>query len=435
MSLARFKGIAGINAFWPLGGPQVIHDGVALRPRPAPGTFLFADGPPSHHFREEVLTRVIDAGFDHIRVQYEPMTLMWAIEHNDTAFLEWLLDYYQECVDLIIDSGLHVVLSGILAGYANIMLLETVFAGTNAPRYQVYRNHLLALCNRFSSYAPERFCIELLNEPPGNGSTVARPEPNWSVMYTGNWSTDYQPDLYNLMRTALPEHTIICTSDGWSNWQTLTQLQPNPTMKADHNILWTYHPLFPTPVSLAGYVYNQYFYIQRLRYPPGAGGQTLSQAIEAMEKLVDEYPTVATGGDPVATKAGLIYDLTQYFQNPQDINWIKYRVNACTQWARDNDIPPGNIYAGEWGATRDNTGFPGNVLGTPRGSKGCTRIDRIHLHRDMCQAFWEAGQRHAVDHLDTLNYGITYAENNQIGEFDPLIIKAMRLDRKRVFLT
>lgn len=431
--LAQFRGAAGINAFWPLGGPQVILEGGLPRPRPQPQTFLMADGPPGRHFRPEVIQWVKDAGFDHIRVQYEPMTIMWAIENDDPEFLEWLLDYFDHCVEEIIHGGLGVVLSGILAGYADVMLLETVFAGMSAPRYLIYKEHLVALARKFKKYDPRRFCIELLNEPPGNGSTVVRPEPNWDVMYTGNWATDYQPDLYALMREEMPNHTIICTSDGWSNWQTLTQLEPSTEMAEDHNIIWTYHPLFPTPVSLSGYVYNQYFYIQRLHYPPGNNGQLLSEAIAHMEALVDARPEVATGGNPTATKAGLNYDLHQYFENPQDINWIRYRVNACTAWARSKGIPPGNVYASEWGATRDSTGFPGNILGTPLGSKANTRLDRIYLHRDMAQAFYEAGQRHAVDHLDTLNYGITLEQNNKIGPFDPLLIRELRLWRRRLF--
>jgi len=250
-------------------------------------------------------------------------------------------------------------------------------------------------------------------------------------MYSGDWAKDYQPDLYALVRNEMPDHSIICTSDGWSNWQTLTQLDPGP-LAADHNIIWTYHPLFPTPVSLEGYVYNQYFYIQRLHYPPGAGGQTLEQSINSMEALVDAYPDVATGGNPEGTKAGLNYDLHNYYNIPQDYSWIKARCLDVTAWARSYGIPPGNVYAGEWGATRDNTGFPGILLGTARGSNACTRLDRIHHALDMTRAMLLAGHRRAVDHLDTLNYGITMAQNNQIGPFDPRILYACAPKRIRL---
>ena len=430
--LASWKPIKGICAFWPLGGPQVIQQAGKNRPRPAPDTFLFTDGPPANHFRPQVIAWLKEAGFDHVRIQYEPMTIMWAIENNDAPFLEWLLDYFEDTCTRILAGGLGVCLSGILANYAEVMVFDTVFAGMNAPRYQVYKEHLRQLCRRFKDTDPGQFCIELLNEPVANGSTVVRDSPNWHIGYTGNWATDYQPDLYALYREELPRHTAILTSDGWSNWETLTQLVPTETMLADNNIIWTYHPLFPTPVSLAGYVYNQYFYTQRLRYPPGAGGQTLAEAIAHMEALVDEFPHVATGGNPEGIKAGLRGDLQRYFQDPQGYDWILERVMATTNWARSFDIPAGNVYAGEWGATRDSTGFPGNILGSAVGSKACMRIDRIHLHRDMCRAFRAAGQRHAVDHLDTLNYGITLAQNNKIGPFDKLITGAMELDRARI---
>lgn len=431
--LAAWRPIKGICAFWPLGGPQVIVQNGKNRPRPAPGTFLLADGPPSHHFRPQVLNWCKEAGFDHIRVQYEPLTIMWAIENNDQVLLNWVLDYFEETCRLILDGGLGVCLSGILANYADVMRFESVFAGMNAPRYQIYKEHLRQLCRRFADTDPEQFCIELLNEPVANGSTVVRDSPNWHIGYIGNWETDYQPDLYALYRQELPNHTAILTSDGWSNWETLTQLVPTETMLADHNIIWTYHPLFPTPASLAGYIYNQYFYIQRLHYPPGAGGQTEAEAVAHMESLIEKYPDVSTNGNIEGTRNGLRFDLNMYFNQPQGFEWILERVMATTNWARKYGIPAGNVYAGEWGATRDSTGFPGNILGSPVGSEAEKRIDRIHLHRDMCRAFRIAGQRHAVDHLDTLNYGITLAQNNQIGEFDPLIIKSMEMDRARIY--
>lgn len=425
-TLAAFRGAVGINAFWPLGGPQVIMDAGSgqLRPRPMPGTFLFADGPPALHFRPEVLSWVSDAGFDHIRIQYEPMTIMWAIEHGDTTFLAQLLDYFEDCVTRIMAAGIGVVLSGILAGYANIMLLDSVFAGKTAARYIIYKQHLQKLCERFAHTDPRLFCLELLNEPPGNGSTVVRDHPNWGAMYTGNWATDYQPELYALVRAAMPRHSIICTSDGWSNWETLTQLNPG-ALAADHNIIWTYHPLFPTPVSLAGFVYNQYFYVQRLRFPPGAAGQTMAESIAAMIALVDKYPEVATNGDPAATKAGLTYDLNRYYNDPQGWDWIQARCNDVTTWARSYGIPPGNVYAGEWGFTRDSTGFPGNILGTALGSHACTRLDIAHGCRAMTTGIINAGQRRAVDHLDTLNYGVTMAQNNKVGPFDTLVLRAL----------
>ena len=430
--LAAWRPIKGICAFWPLGGPQVIVQNGKNRPRPAPDTYLFADGPPRHHFRPEVLAATRAAGFDHIRVQYEPMVIMWAIENGDQALLDYALDYTEDVCRTIMRGGLGVCLSGILANYADVMTFPSVFAGLEAPRYQVYKEHLRQLCRRFADTDPNVFCIELLNEPVANGSTVVREKPNWFIGYTGDWAADYQPDLFALYREELPRHTAILTSDGWSNWETLTQLVPTEAMLADQNIIWTYHPLFPTPASLAGYVYNEYFNIQHLAYPPGSGGQTLPQAIAAMEATVDAFPDVAANANPEAVKAQLRGDLERYFNDPQGFEWILERVMATTEWARSFGIPAGNVYAGEWGATRDNTGFPGNILGTPLGSKGLRRIDRIHLHRDMCRAFRVAGQRHAVDHLDTLNYGITLAQNNKIGPFDPLIVDAMEMDRARI---
>ena len=446
-ALATWRCSSGINAFWPLAGMQVVHDGGGNPViRPAPNTYLFGDGPGNYatlaevpdtwHFRSTVLQQVRAAGFDHIRLQYEPTPIIWALMHDDTELLDFVLSQFDISVNAIMGAGLGCVLSGILTGYADLMLPRQALAGLASEGYDFYKQHLLLLGERYADRDPTLFALELLNEPPGNGSTTVRPPGyfNWGVLYTGDWQTDYQPDLYAALRAVMPDHTMLLTCDGWSNWEILKSYDPSP-YASDTNIIWQYHPLEPTPASLSGYIYNQYFYVQRLAYPPGANrldasAGTLAGSIAAMEALVDKYPNVATGGNPAATKAGLEFDLGSYYGSPENFVWIKARIDALTEWARENGTAPGNLYAGEHGATRDSTGFPGNLLGLAFGSKALTRLDRIHLYRDMSRAILVNGHRRAPDHLDTLNYGITYGQNLTIGAFDRLIIHALAPRRR-----
>ena len=148
-TLATWRCSSGIDAFWPLAGMQVVHDEYD-NPivRPAPNTYLFCDGPGNYatlaevpdtwHFRSAVLQQVKDAGFDHIRVQYEPTPIMWALMHDDTELLDFVLSQFDISVDAILGAGLGVMLSGILTGFADLMPPDVVFAGLASDNYDFY---------------------------------------------------------------------------------------------------------------------------------------------------------------------------------------------------------------------------------------------------------------------------------------------------------
>lgn len=448
MTMATWRGVTGICAFWPLGGMQVVKIDGEPRVRPAPNTYLFADGPGDYanledvpdtwHFRTANLKKIVDAGFDHVRVQYEPTPIIEAILRNDTALLDFVLTQFDLTVKAILNANLGVALSGILAGFAGIMPPSRVFAGISAPEYLAYKEHLRILAERYAWTDPSMFVLEVFNEPPGNGSTVQRPAgfPNWGALYTGNWETDYQPELYQVIRDAMPEHTVILTCDGWSNWEILTTYDPTRYLH-DTNVIWTYHPLEPTPASLCGFIYNQYYYIQRIAYPPGFHDGdgvigTLEGSIADMERLIALRPWVATNGNPAATAAGLRSDLQSYYGTPEGYDFLAKYIGRITTWARRYGIPPGNIYASEYGSIRDNAGFPGNLLGLSIGTIGSTRLDRLHLYRDVTRVCIQNGHRRAIDHLDTPDYGITDNPSIFVGEFDPLIIDALALRNRRL---
>ncbi len=431
MERAAFRGAVGINDFWPFGGPQA--DTAAngqIRFRPAPNTFLFAEAPFSQHVNPRVQAMLIDAGFDHIRVQYHPGPWMQAIAQNDRGFLEYMFGHLDDCVNSLVNAGLGVNLSAIPTGYANLYSINTILGGLGNADYELYKRHLVAFADRYRKYDPRTLMIELINEPPGNGTQTVRASPNWDPQYTGDWQTQYQPDLYKFMRHLMPEHTLGLTSDGWSNWETLCQMDTT-LYRQDKNIIWGFHPIFPVPAAQQGFIYNQYQYIERLHYPPGAGGQTRDSAIATMTARVNADPSL-NAQQKAGTIAGLTGDLHYYFDTPQDYAWVKECHRRVAVWADTNNISRANVMSGEYGMVRDNTGFPGNVLGSARGYLGGTRLDRIHLYRDCKRASFEYGFRHAPDHLDTNDYGITTGQNNQIGVFDPLILDA--LSPKRLIL-
>lgn len=242
MTFATWQGNAGICAFWPLGSMQVDLAGV----RPAPGTYLLGDGPGNvgseswipdgyvWHFDRTNMARIVAAGFDHVRLQYEPTPLIVAIMNDDAMLLEFVLGQFDMCVQAIIESGLGLVMSANLTGAGDVMPVSSVLAGLSSANYIAYKAHLLLLAARYRGLSPSRFAIELMNEPPAAGS------------YTGNWEHDYQPDLHAALRAALPLHTMILTCDGRSSWFVLPTYR-GAHFASDPNIIWTYHLIDPPP--------------------------------------------------------------------------------------------------------------------------------------------------------------------------------------------
>lgn len=427
LPLAKFKGKCGIVDFWPFAGPQVDDEGDGLVFRAKPNTFLFAQSPMELvHITPAVRTQLTTAGYDFVRIQYHPGVFMQGIAQNDPDYLAYLFGLYDNAIHSLVDNGIGVVLSAIPTGFANIYTPADILGGIDSADWALYKQHLTLIGTRYANIDPTLLAIEAYNEPPGNGTTTVRPNPpggpNWSPQYTGDWATQYQPEAYALLRSVMPHTTIILTSDGWSNWETLTQIDPTQYLH-DDNLMWTFHPLFPVPACEQGYPYNQYQYIQGLNYPPAIHGQTSASEIAKMTAIVNA--TNLSAPDKASTIAGLANDLEFYFNTPQDYNWILGCFVAVRDWARSFGIPPGNCFAGEYGMVRDNTGFPGNILGQSAGYMGGTRLDRIHLYADCSRAAQAVGMPYSPDHLDTLDFGFTTAQNNSIGPFDPLIQKAV----------
>ncbi len=399
-----FAGVAGINVFWPFGGPLVVDQ---FDPdtdySPCPEIYVpLAYGPWDAHVTPAVYAQCLEAGFDHFRVQINPGPWMQALGDGDTEYLAQLDAFLDTCVQLNVANGVGTVIDPYPTGYVRDSAVD-ILSDLGSAEFANFKATLLHWVERYSTaaYPPSLVCFELFNEPPAPG------------LYPTDWAGVIQPQLYAAVRAAAPNHTIILTGANYSDIAHVTALDP---AQFDPNCLYTAHPFIPVAAALQGYVFNQYEYTVGVRYPPDAGFQ--ASAITAMEAAVNASTTL-TSAEKTSTIAGLTSDLNAYFETPQNGAWIIEQLALLTTWAAGAGLPPAAVILGEWGMTRPNTGFPGVPI---PGYQGGSRLDRIFYYRDFMAAISRLGMRSSPDHLDTLDYGITVGQNGTIGAWDDLLI-------------
>lgn len=397
----RWQGNAGINVFWPIGGP-VRSGGVY----PADPYSIASSGAWATHVTAAVLQSCLDMGFDHFRLQPSPAPFLEAMAAGDTA----KVDGYHTAMDAVvadcINAGIKVMYSPFLSS-PNIE--PTVpLQGIETADYIRYRDWLVATAQRYVSYGDD-FAIGTMNEPP------------WVSSFPADWPNVVQPDLFAAIRAVAPDMTIAVTSADYSSHHLLagsdwsgTQTTANGLDPAmfDANTLYEFHPFLPAPFCLAGAAYNDpYKYVPDLTWPPNPAEKTTMLA--AMEAKVNADGTLS-GTDKTNKINSLTTELGYFFDMPQGKTWIANQINYVEVWRTAKGLPPNAVYAGEYGKTRDNASWAGG-----------TRLNRIRYHRDLSAVLLPLGYRVAADHLDTYDYGVTHGTGETIGAWDIPLMKAI----------
>lgn len=402
-----FESASLVGVFWPWGGPTLKDptnfDVWDENPFSFEGTFI-------ERMTPKVMTMLRNAGFQGFRFQVMPAPWLVAIAEGNEAQVERLNKMLDDAVRHSLKHGFSVMICPFYTGYAG-WDAESVLNGLDNPKWLALKELWVRWVGVLRKYSPRRVALELFNEPPIN-----------SRYPLASWNDTLQPDLYKLLRRVAPKHTLVVTSSDWSSKEEFVKLNPIAS-GFDGNTIYTYHPLRPVVPSLQGYVYNQYQYTTGIHYPPDP--KYKAGDIARMQAAVNADARLSSA-EKTATIAGLTADLNDYFDTPQDRNWIKAYLNEINAWAAGYNIPPGALFAGEYGMTRPNIGFPG--IDIP-GYEGGSRLDRIHLYGDWSSEIIIAGHRRAPIHLDTLDYGLTNGINADIGELDPLIVRAIAPNR------
>lgn len=398
-----FESAVMLGVFWPFGGPTLKDPNNPNVWDPNPFSF---EGTFRERMTPAVMNMLRNAGYQGFRFQVMPAPWLVAIANGDEYQAKRLDAMLEDAVKHSLKNGFSVMICPFYTGYAG-WNEAVALNGINSSGWLALKNLWVRWARMLKKYSPRRVALELFNEPPIN-----------SRYPLANWNTELQPDLYRTIRNAAPKHTIVVTGSDWSSKEELINLNP-VTSGFDKNTIYTYHPLRPVVPVLQGFIYNQYQYTTQIRYPPDPSRK--AGDIARMTAAVNADSALSSG-EKTSIIAGLTSDLNAYYDTPQDRMWIRAYLADINAWAESYNIPPGALFAGEYGMTRPNIGFPG--IGV-RGYEGGSRLDRIHMYADWSSELIRAGHRRAPIHLDTNDYGITLGQNADIGELDPLINQAI----------
>ena len=180
-------------------------------------------------------------GFDHVRLSVNPEPMM---RHNraDEIPPEYL-SYLDAAVKMILDRGLAVVIDMHPESGFKDELLRDDFV-------EQFSDFWRALARHYSSYDPEMVFFEVLNEPE------MRDRYRWAGV---------QAKLEAAIREGAPRHTIIASSNRYSDIENLLSLTPLP----DANVIYNFHFYDPHVFTHQGATWgvNYWHFERKLAYP------------------------------------------------------------------------------------------------------------------------------------------------------------------------
>lgn len=371
---------------WPFLGPLVVNPNdpntdYQTNPFTNPSAW-------STHVTTAVLQKVIDGGFDHVRLPVAPGPWMDAVQDADETRIEYLFSLFDVAIDSCLAMGIKVMIDMHDAYYVKNMPPELLAGGTSSAiwlrRVEVTRR----FAARYSAKPKNMLCLELFNEPLAASSI------------TGNW-TDYLASLYAVARSAMPNHTLLLTAENYSSVDQLVAFDPAPY---DSNTLWVIHPYIPAIFAIQGYPFSSYNkYVYGLKFPPVPAEKAAT--IAAMTANVNADASL-TSGQKTATIASQTTELNFYFDVPLGSSWINGEFAKVITWCTAKGIPASRIVANEYGVTRDNVDFSG--------APTASRIAYLNAINPLLTA---RGFRKSVFSLDAIDYGITDGTGQNIGAF------------------
>lgn len=383
-----WNGQRGINIMWPFLGPLVVDPNdpnTEYQTNPFTNPAAFVD-----HATPAVLARVKAAGFDHVRLPVAPGPWMDAIAAGNETRIEYLFTLFDAAVDACIAAGLGVMIDMHDSYYVKNMPPELLASGISSAIWLRRIEITKRFAARYASKPKDKLCLELFNEPLAAGSI------------SGLWK-DYLWSLYQVARTAMPNHTLLLTAENYSSIDQLVAFDPRPY---GNNVLWAIHPYIPAIFAIQGYNQSSYNkYVSGLEYPPDSSKK--SAAIAAMTANVNADGSL-TSGQKTATIASQTQELNYYFDVPLGASWIGSEFQKVADWCASYGLSANRIIANEYGVTRTNVDF----TGAPAAS-------RVAYLNAVGPLLWNRGFRSSIFSLDAVDYGITDGTGQDIGNFLP----------------
>ncbi len=311
---------------------------------------------------EKRLTALQMAGFDHIRIAFDPTP---ALAATDLAALDGVLDVARHAIDATLRAGFKAILDLHVAtsGDWNTSAIEADYPAK--PKWLRYLDIARGFARLCANYPTAQLALEPYNENSNNES------------YGNSGWADRSKSLWNAIRAANLKTTLLMGGSFYSSIEGLQDLKASAYDANTGFVVHNYNPTIFTHQNAASYTR----FVERLHYPPIASDH--AEAITGMTMRVK----ASSLSD--AEKAAILRDRTRrldtYFTVPQGPDYIAAKVQEIVDWQRRNSVPSSRIFVTEFGSHNDHD-FRGASL-TSR-MAWVQDIDRAHEAAGFCRTIW-----------------------------------------------
>jgi endoglucanase len=320
------------------------------------------------------LTALKAAGFDFLRMPVDPSPFL---SDKTKEFRDQLVASIVDSARMINAAGLKVVVdmhlipggAGRSIGMGQVM--------DDPATFDRYVELVRTMAHALSTEDPALVAFEPMNEP---------------VVDCDSAGTNYWPDrlqrLYAAARASATHLTIVLTGACYSNAEALARL--NAKAIPDDNVIWTFHSYDPFLLTHQGATWAGDFisYVTGLPYPPYKVPRAeLEAALETIRQRIRDQA-------PWPRQSGMLEYLDEQIATIDTKEKLEATVDRpfeiAAKWAKDNGIPPENIYLGEFGMIRQEYGNSFVMPGAERAAYVKDMIAHAERH-GFAWSVWEYG--------------------------------------------
>ncbi len=302
------------------------------------------------------------AGFDHIRIAYDPSP---ALAAASPAALDDALGPAKHAIDAAIRCGLKVILDLHVAtqGAWSTAAIEADYP--SGPKWRRYIDVAVRFAQLCAGYKAADVAFELYNENSNNESFG---NSAWAVRVQALWAA---------VRAANRKTTLLVGGSFYSSIEGLRDLRASSFDANTGFVVHNYNPTIFTHQNAASYTR----YVQRLHYPPvPSERQAALDSVAALIGASDLAPA-----DKQRAQTDRWRRLNTYFDTPQGPDYVLSKVKEIAAWQRRNTVSSARIFVTEFGTHNDHDFIGAALIARLAWTQD---VDGAHQAAGYCRSVW-----------------------------------------------
>lgn len=293
--------------------------------------------PPPYSNLSPTLMELKRAGFDFVRLAFDPTPLLAG--HDDNA--GEVLGVLKAAMDQVVRAQLALIVDMHVpeGGPWRATRFREGKGTAEFDRYLWAVRQVASLVNR---YDPSQVALEVFNEPP--------PPCVWSADQP--W-----PDMLSAIaseaRSMAPRHTLVLSGACFTAINGLTKLDAR---SFDQNTLFTFHYYQPYIFTHQGFWSANAIVRALARLPWPSSLTDVATAQQAAMQRMSADKAIADA-ERAATVERIQKEIQQYKKRNYDREFHEKNFATVTAWAKRNQVAPERILLGEFGVIRDIYGY------------------------------------------------------------------------------